>query len=159
MPCQDRAGAAQPRVLVLDLDVADRQALFTAVSGRLLAESLVRPGYPQALERREQEYPTGLDLVDRAVAIPHTDDEHVAAPGLVLARTARPTVFRAMDDPERPLDVRLSLFPLMTDPRQQTDMLGAAIALLVDAEAYQDLLTGSPEEAMGRLTGLVSTLA
>lgn len=148
-----------PRVLVIDVDTSDRTELFDEVCRCLVAEGLVHPTYPEALARREEQYPTGLDLVDRAVAIPHTDDDQVIAPGLGLCRNQQATIFHAMDDPHRELPVRLSIFPLMTDPRQQTEMLGAAIGLLVDDEACRRLLEGSHEEALAQLEGLVSTLA
>jgi len=67
-----------------------------------------------------------------SIAIPHIDPEHVISPGLLVCRNSASTTFHAMDDPERNLDVQLSIWPLVTDPGNQIDMLEAVITLIQD---------------------------
>ncbi|MDO4412844.1 PTS sugar transporter subunit IIA [Cutibacterium sp.] len=131
----------EPRLLVIDLDATTSHELFATVSSRLVDEGLAKPSFLTAAEGREATYPTGLDFGHTQVAIPHVDPDHVIAPGLVVCRNKRTTVFHAMDDPERKLDVRLSIWPLVTDPHNQVGMLGAVIDLLQDPPSCRLLIT------------------
>ncbi|AXE39649.1 PTS sugar transporter subunit IIA [Acidipropionibacterium virtanenii] len=148
-----------PRLLVIDVDCPSTGELFDAVNARLLAEGAVRRSFLAAVSTREERYPTGLDFSHSRVAIPHIDPEHVIRPGLLVCRNARSTVFRAMDDPEHHLDVRLSIWPLVTDPQNQTGMLAAVISTLQDAASADRLLTWTPEDLEAYLTGVLAAIS
>ncbi|WP_027586570.1 MULTISPECIES: PTS sugar transporter subunit IIA [Acidipropionibacterium] len=148
-----------PKFIVVDADTDSREALYQSVNARLLAEGAVRDTFLDAVSAREEKYPTGLDFGHCQVAIPHIDPEHVITPGVLVCRNAQTTPFCAMDDPERELAVRLSIWPLVTDPQNQTDMLGSVISLLQDEQSYQQLLTGTPEELQEALTGVLDAIS
>mgnify|MGYP001508216105 FL=1 len=63
-----------------------------------------------------------------------------------------------MDDPERNLDVQLSIWPLVTDPGNQIDMLGAVIALIQDESSYRILLHGNHAEVANTLPDVLATV-
>lgn len=148
-----------PHFYVVDADTDSQAELYRTVNTRLTAEGAVRDTFLDALSAREKKYPTGLDFGHCQVAIPHIDPEHVITPGLLVCRNARSTPFRAMDDPERVLDVRLSIWPLVTDPQNQTDMLGAVISLLQDESSYQQLLNSPFGELQSILSHVLSTIS
>jgi PTS system galactitol-specific IIA component len=147
-----------PHFIVVDADTDSQTELYDAVNARLLAEGAVRGTFLSAIRAREKTYPTGLDFGHCQVAIPHIDPEHVILPGLLVCRNAQATPFHAMDDPERELAVRLSIWPLVTDPENQTDMLGSVISLLQDESSYRHLLTGSPEDLEKTLGGVLTVI-
>ncbi|MDO1792161.1 hypothetical protein Q2333_24615, partial [Escherichia coli] len=66
--------------------------------------------------------------------------------------------FHAMDDPERNLDVQLSIWPLVTDPGNQIDMLGAVITLIQDESSYRILLHGNHAEVANTLPDVLATV-
>ncbi|AZZ40089.1 PTS fructose transporter subunit IIA [Acidipropionibacterium jensenii] len=135
-----------PRFIVVDADTDSQSELYATVNSRLLEEEAVRDSFLDAVSAREKKYPTGLDFGHCQVAIPHIDPDHVITPGVLVCRNAQQTPFRAMDDPDRELSVRLSIWPLVTDPHNQMDMLGAVISLLQEDSSCQRLLTADPTE-------------
>lgn len=147
-----------PRLLVADVDVGSTEELFDAVNARLTAEHTVRDTFLAAARAREKQYPTGLDFGHSQVAIPHTDPEFIIEPGLLVCRNAQATVFHAMDDPERSLDVRLSIWPLVTDPHRQTAMLAAVISILQDVGSTSRLLTADHKDLAGFVAGVLETI-
>ena len=147
-----------PRFLVLDADTANQEDLYSVVNSHLLSQEAVHETFLEAVSAHELKYPTGLDFGHCQVAIPHIDPEHIITPGVLVCRNAQPTPFHAMDDPERTLDVRLTIWPLVTDPQNQTGMLGAVIALLQEETSYQRLLTESPEKLEELLAGVLAAI-
>ncbi|AEB06532.1 putative PTS IIA-like nitrogen-regulatory protein PtsN [Coriobacterium glomerans PW2] len=76
-------------------DFADQPDLFHGVSTYLLDHGYVRPGFEQALAKRERSFPTGLPT-QPAVAIPHTDGEHVLREAIACIVNKRPIEFVEM---------------------------------------------------------------
>ncbi len=62
----------------------------------LHAAGHVRASYKEALLAREERFPTGLPTQVMAVAIPHTDVEHVERSFISVARLAEPVAFHEM---------------------------------------------------------------
>lgn len=79
-------------------------------------------------------------------------------PGILLCRNASQTIFHAMDDPERELQVALSIWPLVTDPSNQIGMLTAVIELVQSHDGYQALLHGSGAELRDRLGPVLTAI-
>ncbi|WCC80275.1 PTS sugar transporter subunit IIA [Cutibacterium equinum] len=146
-----------PRLIVADVTATTRDDLFTQVNDRLLSDAMVKPSFLAAARAREETFPTGLDFSYVSIAIPHVDPEHVISPAVLVCRNSETTVFHAMDDPERSLDVRLSIWPLVTDPANQVEMLSAVISLVQDESSYQALLHGAPEEVAHRVSDVLPT--
>lgn len=147
------------RFLVIDTDTSSQEELYTIVNAHLVDQKAVRSSFLEAVSARERKYPTGLDFGHCQVAIPHIDPEHVITAGLLICRNASATPFHAMDDPERELQVRLTIWPLVTDPQNQTGMLGAVISLLQDESSYQRLLNDPPEELQALLSGVLAAIS
>ena len=148
----------EPRLIIANLGVETSHELFAAISSRLADEGLVKASFLSAAEARETTYPTGLDFGHIQVAIPHVDPDHVVAPGLLVCRNAHKTVFHAMDDPERALDARLSIWPLVTAPHNQVRMLGAVIDLLQEPSSCQLLLDGDEADVRSALQKVLDSI-
>lgn len=147
-----------PQLIVLDVDTDSSEELFRLVNHRLTRDALVGETFLAAVSRREETYPTGLDFGHACVAIPHIDPDHVRCPGILLCRNASQTIFHAMDDPERELQVALSIWPLVTDPSNQIGMLTAVIELMQSHDGYQALLHGSGAELRDRLEPVLAAV-
>ncbi|WP_130864731.1 PTS sugar transporter subunit IIA [Acidipropionibacterium timonense] len=147
-----------PKLLILDVDTSEREDLYRLVNERLTGDDMVTDAFLEAVSRREQTFPTGLDFGYVSVAIPHIDPEYVKHAGILLCRNSSTTVFHAMDDPERELDVALSIWPLVTNPENQVGMLGSVIELLQSQEDYESLLHGSPEQIQASLGSVMAAV-
>ena len=139
-----------PSAIVVGSNATTDREVIAELAARLEALGVVKPSYAAAVSLREETMPTGLPLADDfAVAVPHTDPEHVLQPGLALATLARPVEFGSMDDPEERLQVRLVFALALVDKRQQIDTLRRVAGLLqnpallrriADAPSADDIL-------------------
>jgi|GEM_PF-129138 PTS system galactitol-specific IIA component len=145
-------GETMPVLILWHLPVRDRDELFAVVYQELLSRGWVRETFLAALQRREQEYPTGLDFGAFAVAVPHIDLEHVRRSALVIALTDQPVTFQAMDDASRPLRCRLAIFPVLAAAEHQVTFLSAVVTALQQPGFYNMIVEQeSPEGVAGLL--------
>ena len=107
----------------------------------------VAQAFPEALQAREQRYPTGLPT-PIPTAIPHADPEHVLVPGLALATLARPVAFGEMGAGGGQVPVQLLAMPLLTDAREHLAALQRLMALLQDEQAVAALLEAEDAETL-----------
>jgi PTS system galactitol-specific IIA component len=107
------------------LVAADARAVIVELAGALTASGCARPSLEAAVLSREAESPTGLPLVGRKAAIPHSDPVHVLAPAIAVAALARPVRFREMGNPEAELEVELvALLALPSAELAQQELVG-----------------------------------
>lgn len=98
--------------------------------------------------------PTGLPMEDGlAVAVPHTDPQHVIRSGIAIATLAEPVAFASMDDPDNQLAVRVVFALALKSKDEQIGMLQSIGRLLQDGERIRKLMDASgPQEAMALLS-------
>ena len=87
-------------LVVFGVDAKDAEDAIRQVGRHLLDKGFVKDTYIDAVAQREKEYPTGLQLKDLAVAMPHTAGVHVNTPAVCVAKLAHPVTFAHMGDPD-----------------------------------------------------------
>ena len=75
-----------------NLCAKDKEDTIRRLAGHLLQAGYVKDTYLDAVLQREKEYPTGLDLGDYCIAMPHTFAAHVNEPALAIAKLASPVI-------------------------------------------------------------------
>ncbi|GAP78913.1 MULTISPECIES: PTS sugar transporter subunit IIA [Brachybacterium] len=145
-PRTPRAPLALSLVLAR-LEAADAADALRTLAGHLLDDGAVTEAFPEALQAREQRYPTGLPT-PIPTAIPHADPEHVLVPGLALATLARPVAFGEMGAGGGQVPVQLLAMPLLTDAREHLAALQRLMALLQDEQAVAALLEAEDAETL-----------
>ena len=80
----------------LDWEVADQDEFFNRMSDRLLGLGYVEESFPAAVKARERAYPTALPTQPEAIAIPHSDAEHIIEPFIASTRLAPPVTWHEM---------------------------------------------------------------
>lgn len=144
-----------PRAVCLRIDGASAEDVIGQLAARLETLGVVKPSYRQAVIRREAEMPTGLPLADDfAVAVPHTDPEHVIRPGLAIATLAHPVAFRSMDDPDQALPVSVVFALALKDKHQQIAMLQTIAGMLQDAGTIRRLAEATTSDELLRVLGV-----
>ena len=81
-------------LILRDVEAANAEEAIRKVGQRFYDEGFVKDTYIDAVVAREKNYATGLQLADIAVAMPHTDPQHVNRPG-VLGVFQQPEVVAA----------------------------------------------------------------
>ncbi|MBP8919883.1 MAG: PTS sugar transporter subunit IIA [Micropruina sp.] len=116
------------------LAVGDRDELLATLGGAVAGAGLAKPGYVDALQQREREFPTGLPL-SGGVAIPHTSADHVTGNTIAVASLAEPVVFHEMGgDQESRVDVSTVFMLVFADAANHVPLLSHMIGKLQDAD-------------------------
>lgn len=114
--------------LVFCLTAKSQEELFYQVADLLEERKIVKPSYKEALIKREQSFPTGLDMEFLGkdlpnVAIPHTDIEHNLTENVVVVKLEQPVTFHNMIAPAQTVSVSLLFFIINHSSSSQTNIL------------------------------------
>lgn len=120
------------------------------LSEQLFKEKYVHKEYIDAIQKREQEYPTGLPSPDPGVAIPHANFELVETTTLAIATLKEPVEFRNMENNEEMLPIKIVIMMAIKEPHGQVEMLQKIVGIIqneslrkamVEADSDSELLS------------------
>lgn len=117
-----------------------REQVITELSNKLIKEGYVKKSYTRAVLEREMIFPTGLPTEPYAVAIPHTDIEHVIKPGIAFATLKKHVMFNVMGDPDNEIAVRLVFMLAMSERHMQIEILEDLMNALQDRDKNRQLV-------------------
>lgn len=61
-------------LIMPDLKAGSSDEVFQQLGGLLVSEGYCKSSYVQALTEREKDFPTGINMGNIGIAIPHTDN-------------------------------------------------------------------------------------
>jgi PTS system galactitol-specific IIA component len=133
-----------PQGICLRVEASTADAVVGILADRLVSVGAVAPSWRAAALEREANLPTGLPLTDGfAVAVPHTDPEHVLRPALAIATLKTPVPFRSMDDPDMVLPVRIVFAIALRDKVEQIEMLQTIAGLLQSPDQLMQIASAA----------------
>lgn len=120
--------------------------LFKTVSSQLLASGFVTQGFEEALNERENSFPTALP-VEPPVAIPHTDGSYVKKDAIFCVLNDEGIAFGEMGgDKGSVLRPRLVFVLAMQQGDAHLEELQHLVERLQDSEAIQTILRSEDME-------------
>ena len=128
-----------PKLILCDVDAKDFQDALRQMAGHLKKEGYVEEGYLDMLLERERKFPTGLCTKPFAVALPHTEPDHVIKPCIAVAKLRRPVEFHEMVNDQNTVDVRFIFNLVLQKTEQQLELLQKIISIFSDKEAMEQL--------------------
>ncbi len=124
----------QKENIFLGLEYSDSSELLKFLGTQLINQGNAKDTFVDALLKREQVTPTGIQTKSISVAIPHTDAGHVNKPAVVVATLKEPVKFCLMEDPEQNTDVSLVFMLAVNNPDEQIELLMKMSSILSDGE-------------------------
>ncbi len=116
------------------LAAADRDELLQVMGSAVTTAGLAEPSYVAALQERERDFPTGLEI-SGGVAIPHTSADHVSGNTIAVASLAEPVTFRAMGgDDDSAVAVSTVFMLVFADAANHVPLLSHMIGKLQDVD-------------------------
>ncbi|MGY4690720.1 PTS sugar transporter subunit IIA [Salibacterium sp. K-3] len=115
-----------------DIQASDAEDVLRNMADNLYQHDLVKESYIQAVIDREKEYATGLPTKGPAVAIPHTNKEHVRQKTLSIGVLKEPVDFGIMGEEEETVPVELVFMLAMDDEHSQLSMLQQLMKIFQD---------------------------
>lgn len=107
----------------LELEVTDTDDFFAVMAKKLLALGYVEPTFESAIKQREGEFPTALPIQPFAVAIPHTNCEHIKRPFIAPVRLKKTIKWCEMAANDVVHDVKFVFMLGIKEAHQQVDLL------------------------------------
>lgn len=120
-------------LIFLDISASDRTDLFHQIAIELKNKGYVKDTYEKALNKREDEFPTGIVFPLINVMLPHADPENVNEAFLAIVKVTHPvSVLQMGYNTEEQADAMFFLG--ITDSSQQVGLLQEFTDLLQDED-------------------------
>jgi len=121
----------RPELCVCSLQAKDRDDALKQLADLLLEKGYVKEGYYESVLAREGQYPTGIELEEYNIALPHTFADFVNNAAFVVAGLDTPVKFACMDDDEMFIDVNVIIMMAIKEKTQQVEALRQLMKLVV----------------------------
>lgn len=139
-------------LIELQLDVENYQEVIHTLGQKMLDNGYVKDTYIDAVLKREQSLPTGLDLGSIGVAIPHTDEGlHVNLSHIAVGVLKHPVKFGSMVDPQEKLNVYIVLLLAVKDQNIQIRLLKKLMTVFQNVELLKKIQTADTKEKVKKL--------
>lgn len=135
-------------LVLYGIEAKDAEDAIRQVGQHLLDKGFVKDTYIDAVAQREKEYPTGLQLKDMAVAMPHTAGIHVNTPAVCVAKLAKPVIFNHMGDPDTKVEAELLFMMAIQSPDAQLDTLQKVMGVFTNDAAVAQLKAAADQSAL-----------
>lgn len=133
-------GFIKEPLLLIQKNYQSKRELFEAVFQIAFDQNWVREDFLQRVQAREDEFPTGIQLENLGVAIPHTDPECVLKEFVAVITLNSPILFQQMDDPTKTTPVEIIFVLGLNQPHTQLKMLQTLMRLMQDTEKMASIL-------------------
>ncbi|NDR54754.1 PTS sugar transporter subunit IIA [Actinomyces sp. 565] len=145
----------KPDLIRLDWEVNDQQEFFERIAAELLRAGYIKDTFCGALAERERKYPTALPTMPEAVAIPHSDVEHIVQPFIASVRLARPIDWREMGNDDVVHPVRFIFVLGFVQEDRHVEVLQIMLQAFQDPAFMEQLSAAqTPDEYYRVLSGM-----
>ena len=109
--------------LFLELNSTNKEEFFEELFQILFDKKMVNDEFLDAIKKREEEFPTGLETSTMGVAVPHVDSKYVNCNALVLCKFNMPIMFKRMDAIEKDIEVKEAFVLLINNDGKHMEAL------------------------------------
>lgn len=127
-------------LIQIDLDADTTTDVFKSLGGLLQEKGIAKESYVDALIEREKDFPTGLDIGNFGVAIPHTAAEHVNKAATGIATLKKPVDWVQLGSEDDHVDVYIVFMLAVKDPNAHLNFLQAIVKIFQDKEVLKKIL-------------------
>lgn len=134
------AELVQRELIDVDNESKNVKDFFHHVASELEGWGYVQETFFEAIYEREQEYPTGLELPDITIAIPHTDVEHIKKPFIYVNRMKTKSIeFIQMGTDDVYVKPEYIIVLGIKDPKEQVGLLSTIMELFSSEKFIEEL--------------------
>ncbi len=138
-------------LIALNLEVKNKEEVIQELGKRMFEKGYVKSTYIDAVLEREKTLPTGLDIGEMCVAIPHTDSKHVNESNVALAVLKNPVEFRNMIDPSKKVEVMVVFLLAINDPDSRVTLLSKLMSVFQNVELLKQIKSSSSTQEVTKL--------
>ena len=127
-------------LIMPDLKAGSSDEVFQQLGGLLVSEGYCKSSYVQALIEREKDFPTGINMGNIGIAIPHTDKEHVIKGAVAIGVLKEPVHFYQVGTNDENVEAKLIFMLAVKDPKEHLVFLQRILMVLQDQEVLKQLI-------------------
>ncbi|RPH25222.1 PTS sugar transporter subunit IIA [Buttiauxella warmboldiae] len=128
-----------PQLTFLDKYYANSMDYFSSIFFQLKEQGFVQSSFLEAIVAREKTYPTGLPTLPVAIALPHTDPQHVIRPFISVTRLSQPLAWHEMGNNDNTIYVQFIVLLGFIEHGRHLAALQKLMDCLADEEVLQTL--------------------
>ncbi|MBP1042239.1 PTS sugar transporter subunit IIA [Vagococcus sp. BWB3-3] len=128
------------KLVFLNKSYSNSDALFEDIGGEIFAKGFGTGQFVEKLKEREGNFPTGLNLGNYGVAIPHTDPEYITEQFISVATLNEPVSFKSMDNINVEVPVKLVFILGLTKAENQLLVLQKLMQVIQDEALVKGLM-------------------
>ena len=128
------------QIVFINKSYASSDAFFDDIGGQISARGFGTGQFVEKLKEREGNFPTGLNLGNYGVAIPHTDPEYITEQFISVATLNEPVSFKSMDNIEVEVPVRLVFILGLTKADNQLMVLQTLMQVIQDEQLVKEIM-------------------
>jgi len=129
----------QEELIRIPLIASSKQDVFEQMGSVLIEKGYVKPNYIDALNEREEDYPTGILVGDIGVAIPHTDAKYVNKTAISVGVLDKSIPFELMGCDEGIVDVDIVFMLTVSDSNNHLLILQKIMSILSKQEILRSI--------------------
>lgn len=135
-------------LIFLDYQAKDTVTLLTELATVLEKKGYVKSSYVQAILKREEEFPTGLNTPGVPLAMPHAAAEHVYKPAVLVARLQTSVQFKEMGNSGKDVQAQLIFMLAVTEPKAHLETLSKLMSIFSKEEKLLAVYHSADEKEM-----------
>ena len=131
-----------------NITASTKEEVLRYMAERMHEQGVVKESYIEAIIEREHNYATGLPTNGVAVAIPHTDREHVLKKSLSVGVLKEPVDFVIMGESEQTVPVKLVFMLAMDENHAQLKLLQKLMSIFQNEQLLLSLANETSKEQL-----------
>lgn len=117
------------QIALLKKNVSSKEVAFQMLADELMKNDCINQDFLANIIKREEIFPTGLEINGIGVAIPHTDSEYVKESQVGFMSLEKPLSFLEMGTNDKEVSVSLLFMLALKEPHEQLEMLQRLIEM------------------------------
>ena len=135
------------QIALLKKDVSSKEVAFQLLADELMENDCVNQDFLANIIKREEVFPTGLEINGIGVAIPHTDSEYVKESQVGFMSLEKPLSFLEMGTNDKEVSVSLLFMLALKEPHEQLEMLQRLIEMFQQEGVLELLMKVDQKDA------------
>lgn len=135
------------QIALLKKNVSSKEVAFQLLADELMENDCVNEDFLANIIKREEIFPTGLEINGIGVAIPHTDSEYVKESQVGFLSLEKPLSFIEMGTNDKEIPVSLLFMLALKEPHEQLEMLQRLIEMFQQEGVLESLMKVNQKEA------------
>lgn len=135
------------QIALLKKDVSSKEVAFQMLADELMKNDCVNQDFLANIIKREEIFPTGLEINGIGVAIPHTDSEYVKESQVGFMSLEKPLSFLEMGTNDKEVSVSLLFMLALKEPHEQLEMLQRLIEMFQQEGVLELLMKVDQKDA------------